>query len=64
MKALINESGIVSNLDVIGSGSGGAVDPVLAEAAMSAVRQWEFTSTHLDGQPIEVSMKVHVTFRK
>ncbi len=64
LKALIDRNGVVSNVDVVGDGSGGAVDPVLAEAAITAVRQWEFTSTHLDGEPIEVSMNVHVTFRK
>jgi beta-lactamase regulating signal transducer with metallopeptidase domain len=64
LKALIDANGLVANVDVVGDGSGGRADPVLADAAASAVRQWEFTSTHLDGQPIEVSMNVSVTFRK
>jgi hypothetical protein len=63
LKALIDANGLVSNVDVVDNG-GGATDPVLADAAAAAVRQWEFTSTHLDGQPIEVSMNVSVTFRK
>jgi hypothetical protein len=59
LKALIDANGLVSTVDVVGN-----ADPVLADAAAAAVRQWEFTSTHLDGQPIEVTMNVHVTFRK
>ena len=59
LKALIDANGVVANVGVVD-----AADPVLAEAAIAAVRQWEFTSTHLDGQPIEVSMNVNVTFRK
>jgi hypothetical protein len=34
----------------------------LADAAASAVSQWEFTPTYLDGEPIDVRMKVHVSF--
>jgi len=59
LKALIDPTGLVADVGVVGSS-----DPVLAAAAIDAVRQWEFTSTHLDGQPIEVNMNVHVTFRK
>jgi beta-lactamase regulating signal transducer with metallopeptidase domain len=59
LKALIDANGLVASVDVVGD-----ADPVLADAAATAVRQWEFTSTHLDGQPIEVSMNVNVTFRK
>jgi hypothetical protein len=64
LKALIDANGLVSSVDVVDNGEGGVADPVLADAAASAVRQWEFTSTHLDGQPIEVNMNVHITFRK
>jgi len=63
LAAVIDANGLVSKVDVVG-GSNDSADPVLADAAAAAVRQWEFTSTHLDGQPIEVSMRVHVTFRK
>jgi beta-lactamase regulating signal transducer with metallopeptidase domain len=64
LKALIDQNGSVASLDVVGNGTNGSADPLLADAASAAVRQWEFTSTHLDGQPIEVNMRVHVTFRK
>lgn len=59
LKALIDANGFVSSVDVVGN-----ADPVLADAAKDAIRQWEFTSTRLDGQPIEVTMHVHVSFSK
>jgi beta-lactamase regulating signal transducer with metallopeptidase domain len=62
--ATIDTDGRISFLDVVGNGRGGPTTPVLADAAAEAVRQWEFTPTHLDGQPIETNMKVHVTFSK
>jgi beta-lactamase regulating signal transducer with metallopeptidase domain len=60
--AMIDTNGLVSNLDVTGNANGGPADVALADAAAVAVRQWEFTATHLDGQPIETRMKVHVSF--
>jgi hypothetical protein len=35
---------------------------VLADSAATAVRQWEFSQTLLDCQPIDVRMKVLVNF--
>jgi beta-lactamase regulating signal transducer with metallopeptidase domain len=60
--AVIDNNGLVTNLDVTGSAGGGPADVALSDAAALAVRQWEFLPTHLDGQPIETKMKVHVTF--
>jgi protein TonB len=37
--------------------------PVLDEAALEAVRQWEYTPTLLDGVPTPVRMTITVTFR-
>ena len=62
LKATIDIDGRVSKVDVIGSRDGRAADPALADAAVAAVREWEFTPTHLDGDPIEVTMNVHVSF--
>jgi beta-lactamase regulating signal transducer with metallopeptidase domain len=62
LEAIIGQDGRVSTLDVVGNGSGEDADPVLADAAATAVRQWEFTQTLLDCQPIDVRMKVHVSF--
>jgi protein TonB len=36
---------------------------LLDEAALDAVRQWEFTPTLLNGVPIAIIMTVTVTFR-
>jgi TonB family protein len=37
--------------------------PLLAEAAMAAVRQWEYTPTVLNGVPVPVVMTVTVNFK-
>jgi hypothetical protein len=62
LEAVIGQDGRVSTLDVVGDSRGEQADPVLADAAATAVRQWEFTQTLLDCQPIDVRMKVHVSF--
>jgi beta-lactamase regulating signal transducer with metallopeptidase domain len=60
--AVIGTDGRVATVDVVGDGVGGAADLALADSAATAVRQWEFTPTYLDGEPIEVRMKVNVSF--
>ncbi len=57
LDARINEDGFVSQVEVAGE-----ADAALAHAATTAVNQWQFTPTLLDCQPIEVRMKVSVTF--
>ena len=37
-------------------------DAEFANAALEAVRQWQFTPTRLDGVPMEVRMRVTVNF--
>jgi protein TonB len=37
--------------------------PLLDDAAMEAVRQWRFTPTMLNGQPVPVVMTVTVAFK-
>jgi TonB family protein len=61
--------GVVTLEAVIGTdGTTGEVralqspDPDLAQAAIDAVRQWEFTPTILNCTPVEVHMSVTVTF--
>jgi hypothetical protein len=46
--------------DVVATGT---PNPVFANAALEAVRQWEFDETLLNCVPIDVSMKVTVKFR-
>jgi beta-lactamase regulating signal transducer with metallopeptidase domain len=60
--AVIGPDGRVSTVDVVGDDRGDASDPSLADAAATAVRQWEFTPTLLDCQAIDVRMKVSVSF--
>ena len=57
LDARIGEDGLVSQVDVAGE-----ADSALANAAITAVNQWQFTPTLLDCQPIEVRMKVSVSF--
>ena len=56
LEAVIGEDGRVRNLRPLRSVS------LLDEAAMEAVRQWQFTPTLLNGQPVPVVMTVTVTF--
>jgi hypothetical protein len=62
LAAVIDRDGRVANIDVVGNDRGGETDPVLADSAATAVRQWEFSQTLLDCQPIDVRMKVLVNF--
>ena len=57
MTATIDQTGAISELrDLSGP------HPDLEAAAAEAVRQWEFTATLLNCQPIEVEMRVTVNF--
>jgi protein TonB len=56
IEAVIGTDGVVQQARVI-SGS-----PLLSDAALSAVRQWRYTPTTLNNQPISVIMTVTVTF--
>jgi protein TonB len=56
LEAIIAIDGTVTSLRVLRS------VPLLDDAAMDAVRQWRFTPTRLNGQPVAVVMTVTVTF--
>jgi protein TonB len=56
LEAVIAEDGSVRDVSVLRS------EPLLDEAAVRAVRQWRFTPTLLNGQPIAVIMTVTVAF--
>lgn len=62
LAAVIGRDGRVATIDVVANEGGDETDPVLADSAATAVRQWEFTQTLLDCQPIDVRMKVLVNF--
>ena len=56
LEATIGEDGTVRDVRVLKS------IPLLDDAAKEAVRQWRFTPTLLNGQPVSVLMTVTVTF--
>jgi protein TonB len=56
VEATINAAGGVSDAKVLRS------VPMLDQAALDAVRQWVFSPTLVDGQPVPVIMAVTVTF--
>jgi protein TonB len=57
IEATINKDGHVSNLKVLSG------DPVLARAALEAVRQWRYKPYYLDGAPVEIQTQIAVTFK-
>ena len=58
VEAVIGRDGAVSSVRVLSA----QAHPDLATAAVDAVRQWRFTPTLLNGQPVEVVMMVTVRF--
>ena len=58
IEAIIGRDGTVSSVRVLSA----QVHPDFAIAAVDAVRQWRFTPTLLNGQPVEVVMTVSVRF--
>ena len=60
LEALIAKDGTVKEAKVLGATNG---DQGLSDAALEAVRQWEYTPTLLNGVPVEVLMNVTVHFR-
>jgi TonB family protein len=59
LKALIGTDGLVKEVRVVMEGRNADLD----QAAMAAVRQWEFTPTILNCIPVEVDMDVSVIFK-
>jgi periplasmic protein TonB len=57
IEATINKEGNVTNLKVLSG------DPVLARAALEAVRQWRYKPYYLDGEPVEIQTQITVNFR-
>jgi protein TonB len=57
LEAVIAEDGSVRDVRVLRS------IPLLDAAAMEAVRQWRFSPTLLNGEPVPIVMTVTVAFR-
>jgi len=58
LQAIISKEGSVMSLSVVNT-----ADPDLARAAMTAVGQWHYQPTLLNGQPVEVVTTISVNFR-
>src|SRR5208282_3392088 len=58
IEATINKEGSVTNLKVLSG------DPILARAALEAVRQWRYKPYYLDGEPIEMQADITVFTQK
>jgi TonB family protein len=59
LECVIGRDGKVVNLRALNS----LVHSDLVEAAMNAIRQWEYAPTHLNGEPVEIITDVTVNFR-
>lgn len=56
LRAVIGTDGEVRQIEVLSG------NPILAEAARAAVREWRYRPTLLDGQAVEVETQVTVNF--
>jgi len=56
MRAIISKTGDVSSLQLVSG------HPLLAQAAMDAVKQWKYKPYMLNGNPVEVDTRVIVNF--
>ena len=56
LEAVIGKDGHVKNLTAV------AGSPLLAPAAINAVKQWIYRPTYLNGKPVDVATEVYVKF--
>ena len=54
--AIIGRDGAIANLQIVSG------HPLLAPAALEAVRQWKYQPTMLNGEPVEVVTQIDVNF--
>ena len=57
MEAMIDREGKIKNLKVLKG------QPVLAKAAVDAVRQWRYKPYYLDGEPVEIQTQITIVFK-
>jgi periplasmic protein TonB len=57
LEATISKEGKITNLKPTSG------DPVLARAAMDAVRQWRYKPYFLDGEPVDIQTQITVNFK-
>jgi protein TonB len=56
LEAMISKQGTIENLRLL------AGHPMLAPAAIDAVRQWRYRPYILNGEPVEVETQITVNF--
>jgi protein TonB len=56
LRATISKDGMIENLQLLNG------HPMLAQAAIEAVRQWRYRPYYLNGLPVEVETQVTVKF--
>jgi periplasmic protein TonB len=56
LRAIIATDGTIQSLQVVGG------DPLFYQSAMDAVRQWRYTPTVLNGQPVEIDTYISVIY--
>lgn len=56
LSAVIGKDGNIQELEVIEG------HPMLIQAALTAVGQWQYKPTLLNGQPVEVATQINVVF--
>jgi hypothetical protein len=56
--------GGMTDLSAVAPDAGSRIPAELTESALDAVRQWTFTPTLLNGQPVEVEIRVTVVFSR
>ncbi len=56
LRAVIATDGTIQSLQVVGG------DPFFIQSALTAVRQWRYRATILDGQPVEIDTYITVTY--
>lgn len=57
IEATVNKEGMVVNPKVLSG------EPILAQAALDAVRQWRYKPYYLDGEPVEIKTQITVNFK-
>lgn len=57
LAATISKEGNITNIKVLRG------DPVLASAAVKAVRQWKYKPYYLDGEPVEIQTQITINFK-
>ena len=57
LESTVGVDGTVTDVKAVRPDSG-----VFVQAAIDAIRQWQFTPTRLNGEPVPVIMTVTVTF--